>query len=125
MNLKKIIILGLAILILVASILFVCHRKNSSLERTLDNSVELVNGGDLDGRDRFFPSSKLCSNCGTKNDDLELAVREWICTSCGSHHDRDVNAAINLRNNAVSYMVSACGELVGSRLCEVGTQHHN
>ena len=62
--------------------------------------------------DKFFPSSKLCSDCGVKNDDLKLSTREWTCTSCGNHHDRDVNAAINLRNHAVSYTVSACGELV-------------
>ena len=60
--------------------------------------------------DRFFPSSKLCSNCGEKNDDLDLSMREWDCPACNTHHDRDVNAAINLRNHAVSYTVSACGE---------------
>jgi putative transposase len=73
--------------------------------------------------DRFFPSSKLCSVCGEKNDRLQLSDRNWQCLSCEHWHDRDVNAAINLRNNAVSYTASACGELVGSRLCEAGTQH--
>jgi putative transposase len=61
--------------------------------------------------DEYFASSKKCSNCGTNNDKLTLTMREWVCPVCGSHHDRDVNAAINLRNNAVSYTVSACGEL--------------
>jgi putative transposase len=41
---------------------------------------------------------------------LSLAVREWVCPTFGSVHDRDVNAAINLRNLAVSSTVSACGE---------------
>ena len=59
---------------------------------------------------RFFPSSKLCSICGEKNDNLDLSMREWDCPVCGTHHDRDVNAAVNLRNYAVSYTVSACGE---------------
>jgi putative transposase len=45
--------------------------------------------------DRFFPSSKLCSACGAINDKLTLQDREWTC-SCGAHHDRDRNAAINL-----------------------------
>ena len=74
--------------------------------------------------DRFFPSSKKCSHCGEKYAELDLSVRQWDCPACQTHHDRDVNAAINLRNNAVSYTVSACGELVGSHLVEAGTQHH-
>ena len=46
--------------------------------------------------DRFYPSSKLCSNCGFKYNDLKLNERTWTCSNCGSKHDRDVNAAINL-----------------------------
>jgi putative transposase len=61
--------------------------------------------------DRFFASSKTCSHpaCGHKLDKLPLSVREWTCPCCGTIHDRDVNAAINLANYAVSYTVSACG----------------
>ena len=44
---------------------------------------------------RFFPSSKLCSYCGTKNIQLDLGTRSWSCV-CGSVHDRDVNAAKNI-----------------------------
>ena len=44
---------------------------------------------------RFFPSSKLCSSCGTKNEQLDLGIRNWSC-SCGVKHDRDVNAAKNI-----------------------------
>jgi putative transposase len=62
--------------------------------------------------DRFYPSSKRCSNCGEKYDGFDLSMREWYCPTCGCNHDRDVNAAINLKYNAVSYTVSACGELV-------------
>ena len=47
--------------------------------------------------DRFFPSSKLCSSCGHLLDELPLSVREWDCPSCGVHHDRDINAAINIK----------------------------
>jgi putative transposase len=46
--------------------------------------------------DRFFPSSKMCSNCGWINQDLTLNVREWTCPSCGEKHDRDFNASKNI-----------------------------
>jgi len=46
--------------------------------------------------DRFFPSSKLCHCCGYKKDDLTLSNRFWTCPVCGTHHDRDTNAFINL-----------------------------
>lgn len=46
--------------------------------------------------DRFCPSSKLCSTCGFKYKDLKLKERFWTCSNCGSEHDRDRNAAINL-----------------------------
>jgi putative transposase len=52
-------------------------------------------GGEVRRVDRFFPSSKLCSACGCINNNLTLDDREWDC-KCGAHHDRDVNAAINL-----------------------------
>jgi len=61
--------------------------------------------------DHWFPSSKLCSACGEKPAELPLSVRAWSCPACGAAHDRDVNAAINLRNLAVSSTDSnACGE---------------
>ena len=59
--------------------------------------------------DRFFPSSKLCSACGVVRDEMPLAVRAWTCPACGTTHDRDRNAAINLALCAVSSTVSACG----------------
>jgi putative transposase len=45
---------------------------------------------------RFFPSSKLCSECGHKNGELTLKDRNWICPKCGTEHDRDLNAAKNV-----------------------------
>jgi putative transposase len=52
----------------------------------------------VEKRDRFFPSSKICSVCGWVNNSLTLNDREWKCANCGVQHDRDVNAAINILN---------------------------
>ena len=48
--------------------------------------------------DRFFPSSKRCSSCGFINESLSLSIREWDCPECKAHHDRDINAAVNIKN---------------------------
>lgn len=50
---------------------------------------------------RFQPSSKVCNNCGYYNKDLTLKIREWTCPDCNAFHDRDVNAAINIKKFAL------------------------
>ena len=51
--------------------------------------------------DRFYPSSRLCHDCGDKYAGLRLSEREWVCESCGVSHDRDVNAALNILGEAL------------------------
>ena len=50
---------------------------------------------------RWFPSSKLCGACGYKNQKLELKDRTWVCPECGVIHDRDLNAARNIRDEGI------------------------
>jgi putative transposase len=57
--------------------------------------------------DRFYPSSKTCSACGHLLAELSLSTRTWQCPSCGTRHDRDVNAAKNIL--AAGQAVTACG----------------
>ena len=57
--------------------------------------------------DQWFPSSKRCGNCGHVVERLPLNIREWDCSNCGAHHDRDINAAQNIL--AVGHTVKVCG----------------
>jgi putative transposase len=70
--------------------------------------------------DRWFPSSKTCHVCLNRVGDLTLDIRAWTCQHCGTHHDRDVNAAINIRNEALRILAlgtsaNACGGDVSRR----------
>jgi putative transposase len=59
--------------------------------------------------DRFFPSSKMCSNCGWINQDLTLKDREWTCPSCGEKHYRDFNASKNILKQGLKIILSGSG----------------
>ena len=50
---------------------------------------------------RWYPSSQICSDCGFSSGKKSLSIREWTCTNCGSHHDRDINASINILNEGL------------------------
>ncbi|XWK88898.1 MAG: RNA-guided endonuclease TnpB family protein [Phormidium sp.] len=76
-------------------------------------------GGKLVEVDRFFPSTKLCNCCKYKNNSLTLKDREWTCPKCRIRHDRDENAAINIRSEGIRILSTntvghtefqACGE---------------
>ncbi|WP_332981561.1 IS200/IS605 family element RNA-guided endonuclease TnpB [Microcoleus sp. A003_D6] len=64
--------------------------------------------------DRWFPSSKTCHVCLNRVESLTLDIRTWTCRHCGTHHDRDINASINIRNEALRILAlgtsaNACG----------------
>jgi putative transposase len=73
--------------------------------------------------DRFFPSSKICNKCGYINQDLNLSVREWTCNACHSHHDRDINASINILKEGIKIISSGTddyrrGDEIRPSLCD-------
>jgi putative transposase len=70
----------------------------------------MLNGKQIAFVDRFYPSSKTCHKCGYMKNDLTLADREWTCPICGEHHDRDVNAAMNILSEGIN--------IIGSRTAE-------
>lgn len=102
--------------------------KNHSLARSISNQgwSEFVSmleykskwyGREMVKIDRFYPSSKTCSECGNKNDNLTLNDREWICSSCGCVLDRDINAAKNILREGIESLNRRAD---GDSLCKLG-----
>jgi putative transposase len=76
-----------------------CGRFSPTALTTLPTILEYkgkLYGCEIRNLDRFFPSSKRCSKCEHIHENLTLDIREWICPECGTHPDRDVNAAVNI-----------------------------
>jgi putative transposase len=93
----------------------------SELRRQLEYKSHLY-GSVLTVRDRFYASSKTCSKCGYVMEVLPLSVREWTCPACQNTHDRNVNAAINLKQNTVGYTgINAWGQ-EGSGLARTASE---
>jgi putative transposase len=78
-----------------------------------------VYGRKLIMANRFFPSSKTCSNCGCIKDELSLSERIYKCNDCGFEIDRDLNAAINLKNTGLLPEIQACGLSVNPEAIQV------
>jgi putative transposase len=86
----------------IADVGFFEFRRQLEYKSTMAGSSVIV-------ADRWLASSKLCSTCASKNETLRLAERTWTCQPCGTSHDRDRNAALNLARYAESSPASACG----------------
>ncbi len=71
-------------------------------------------GGKVVEIDRFYPSSKTCSNCFFITDSLPLDIREWVCPQCGTAHDRDINAAKNILVQALAHNARGDSDRVGA-----------
>jgi putative transposase len=81
-------------------------------------------GGHVVMVSRFFPSSRLCGLCHAKHDGLELSEREWVCPTCGTLNQRDLNAAQNIELEAVRLLEKPpVVATSGSRLVD-GMQDH-
>jgi putative transposase len=86
----------------------------SEFRRQLEYKCQLY-GSKLTIADRFFPSSKTCSNCGWHNPDLKLSDRWFLCVGCGSFLERDWNASLNLSRWS-NCRTQACGQVAADSL---------
>ena len=73
--------------------------------------------------DRWYPSSKTCHACGAINDLLTLADREWDCLQCGAHHNRDGNAALNIKSEGLKILAAGYAESINARGAGVRPPH--
>ncbi|MBD3227662.1 MAG: transposase [Candidatus Lokiarchaeota archaeon] len=71
--------------------------------------------------DRYFPSSKLCSCCGHRNEDLKLNDREWTCPKCQTHPHRDINASVNIEREGKKILRENNITIISNNDTAVGT----
>ena len=83
----------------------------SEFVRQLEYKADLY-GREIIKIDTWFPSSQICSNCGHKDGKKSLSIREWTCSVCGIHHERDINAAINILNEGLRTRTVGTTEIV-------------
>jgi putative transposase len=84
----------------------------SFVQKLLWKSSKNENNCQVVKADRFFASSQICHCCGYKNPiTKDLSIREWTCPNCGEHHIRDVNAALNLKENAIKTVRQGVSEV--------------
>lgn len=88
----------------------------SEFRRQLEYKAER-RGGRVVVADRWFPSSKTCSECGAVQGKIPLSVRQWICPYCGYAHDRDVNAARNLLAIGLAAPSGSTASSAGCQAC--------
>ena len=75
------------------------------------------NGGQMLKANKWFASSKICHYCGEANTSLQLEERTWECENCHTVHERDINAAINLRNKGVEMMYKTITQVGKRKMC--------
>jgi putative transposase len=85
--------------------------KNARLSKSIQNQSWYSIKNNI--KTKFFPSSKICSCCGTIKSTLDLSEREWSCSNCNILHDRDINAARNL--NLISIWYKSTGTTITTK----------
>ena len=81
-------------------------------------------GKELVKVNRFYPSSKTCSECGWINQELKLSDREWTCNSCGAIHDRDLNASKNILKEGLKIISAGTVDYTDGDLNDASVKKH-
>ena len=96
---------------LIQSKIYEIRGQKVMLDFDLAEMYEVETGVNLIKIDRFAPSSKTCCKCGFVYKGLKLSERSWTCSECGTHHDRDFNAACNIKEFGLKALPSERGKV--------------